>query len=434
MSAAPSATSASPLARLPFFYGWVVVAVAFVTMAIGVNTRTAFSLLFPPILEEFGWSQAETVAAFSLGFLVSGAVSAVLGMAMDRFGPRWVVPFGATLVAAGMALATLATRPWHLYLTLGVLVVGGSVIFSYIGHSMFLPLWFVRRRGLAIGIAFSGVGVGSILLFPWLQYIIDVAGWRQASWALAALLMLVVFPLNLILQRHRPERYGLRPDGDPPAEAPAPDPALANPAQPPPPEVDWTLGRAVRSAPFWWLAVGFFCALVAWYMVQVHQTKYLVEIGFSAQTAAFALGLVGLTGIVGQIGLGYFSDRVGREWAWTLAALGFAACYALLLVMGTYPSPVLMYLMVASQGILGYGLASIFGAIPAEIFQGRSFATIFGVLAIPVTFGAAFGPWLAGVVKDFSGSYTPAFWVGMAVSLFSIACVWFAAPRKGPVR
>ncbi len=186
------------LSRLPFFYGWVVVGVAFITLAIGVNTRTAFSLLFLPILAEFGWERGTTAAAFSIGFAASALFSPFIGVFMDRLGPHVVLPIGVVMVSAGMALATLVTQPWHLYLTLGVLVVGGSVFMSYIGHSIFLPNWFVRQRGLAIGIAFSGVGIGSIVLFPWLQHFISGAGWRQACWAMAALLLATLLLPNLL--------------------------------------------------------------------------------------------------------------------------------------------------------------------------------------------------------------------------------------------
>jgi MFS family permease len=414
---------------LPFYYGWVVVAVAFVTMAIGVNVRTGFSLLFPPILAEFGWTRGDTAGAFSVGFFVSAALAPPLGYAMDRWGPRWVVPVGALLVGIGLALATLTTRPWHLYLTLGVLVVGSTVILTYTGHAMFLPHWFVRRRGLAIGIAFSGVGVGSILIFPWMQAIIAAAGWRQACWVLAALMLAVVLPLNFLLQRKQPAELGLLPDG-------AAQPRAASSGAPPRPAAAgaWTFRRAMRSAPFWWLVVADFFAMIAWYTVQVHQTKYLIEIGISPTAAAFALGLVGLTGIAGQIGLGHFADRIGTEWAWTLGAMGFVVCYVLLLALQRYPSVWLVYLMVAAQGGLGYGIASVFGSIPAQIFQGRAYASIFGILSLAISLGAGLGPWLGGVLQDRFGSYTPAFWLGLVSSAIAIAGVWIAAPSKGPVR
>src|SRR5262249_384433 len=121
-----------------------------------------------------------------------------LGRAMDRWGPRLVLPGGAVLVCAGLALATLTSEPWHLYMTLGVLVAGGARGVGYTGQAFFLPNWFVRRRGLAMGIAFSGVGIGSVALFPWLQRMIDARGWRAACWTLVAILAVVVIPLNAV--------------------------------------------------------------------------------------------------------------------------------------------------------------------------------------------------------------------------------------------
>ena len=113
--------------RWPCFYGWVIVAVACITMGIGVNTRTAFSLLYPPLVTEFGWERGVTAGAFSVGFIAATLVAPWLGMLMDRVGPRVVLPLGVLLVSSGMGLATLVRHPWHLYLTVGVLVVGGSV-------------------------------------------------------------------------------------------------------------------------------------------------------------------------------------------------------------------------------------------------------------------------------------------------------------------
>jgi MFS family permease len=414
--------------RLPFFYGWLIVAVVFVSMGIGVNARTAFSLLFPPILAEFGWDRGVTAGAFSFGFLVSAIMSPLLGRMMDRVGPRAVMELGVLLMASGLLLAPLTTEAWHLYATLGVLVGGGSVCLGYSGQSLFLPNWFVRRRGLATGIAFAGVGVGSIVLLPIGQWIIDGAGWRAACWGLGLLAVVVLGPINLLL-RKRPEDIGLLPDGEP---APNPNDAAkpSNVVDPAWAAVDWTLARAVSTARFWWIALGYFCGLYAWYAVQVHQTKYLIEIGFTSAAAAWALGLVSLVGIPGQIALGHISDRIGREWVWTVSALGFAACYVALLLLQLFPSPVLLYAMVIAQGTLGYGLTSVFAAIVAEIFQGRHYGTIFGTLMLSAITGGALGPWATGALFDAYGDYTLAFSLGIAVSIVSILAVWRAAPRK----
>jgi MFS family permease len=281
--------------------------------------------LFPPILDEFHWDRGVTAGAFSFGFVISAFISPTIGRMMDRFGPRAVTELGTVSMAAGFLLAPFTTQPWHLYLTLGVLVGGGSVCLGYAGQSLFLPNWFVRSRGLAIGLAFSGVGLGSITLLPWVQSVIIGAGWRDACRALGLLILIVLTPINLLL-RKRPEDMGLLPDGDaaPLSSAPA---RISNVVDPYWASIDWTVRRAVRTARFWWLALGYFGALYAWYAVQVHQTKYLQEIGFTANRSAWALGLVSLIGVAGQISLGHVSDRIGREWIWAVSMLGFVICF-----------------------------------------------------------------------------------------------------------
>src|SRR3954449_10309852 len=198
--------------RLPFYYGWVIIVVAFVTMAIGVTARTAFSLLLPPLIDEFGWDRGFVAGAFSFGLLVSAALSPVAGRVMDRYGSRVVIGAGVCMMAAGLLAAPRIREPWQLYVTLGVLVGAGANLMSFTAQSLFLPNWFVRRRGLAIGIAFSGVGIGAIVLLPWLQTIIGRDGWRASCRTMGLLVLFVLGPLNLLLWR-RPEDIGLLPDG-----------------------------------------------------------------------------------------------------------------------------------------------------------------------------------------------------------------------------
>ena len=415
--------------RLPFFYGWVIVAVAFVTMGVGVNARTAFSLLFPPILDEFGWERGVTAGAFSFGFLVAAVTSPFLGRLMDRRGPRIVIEIGVSLLAAGLILACMIREPWHLYATLGVLVGGGSICLSYTGQALYLPNWFVRRRGLAMSLAFSGVGVGSIILLPRLQTLIERAGWRAACWWMGVLVLVLLAPLNLLLKK-RPEDLGLEPDGDRLSRDMAVGSRTAKVVPPGRVAVEWTLARSVRTARFWWIAVGYFSALYAWYAVQVHQTKYLVEIGFSPAYAGWALGAVSFVAVPGQIALGHLSDRIGREWVWTIGNLGFALCYLALLLLRHAPIPMLVHFMIIAQGLLGYGLVSVIGAIPADIFEGAHYGTIFGSLMLASIVGGAAGPWATGVMYDATGSYTVAFGIAIGCSALSAVTIWAAAPRK----
>jgi len=414
--------------RLPFFYGWIIIAVTFVTMAIGVNARTAFSLFFPPIIDEFGWERGITAGAFSFGFVASAVVSPLIGRLMDALGPRSVMELGVALMAGGLLLAPLTTQPWHLYLTIGVMVGAGSICLGYSGQSLFLPNWFNQRRGLAIGLAFAGVGIGSVTLLPWVQLMIDRSGWRTACTAMGLLVLVVLAPINLLL-RKRPEDLGLQADGDAAPSASSAKP-VSNVVDPDWAGTDWTLKRALATARFWWLAVGYSGGLYVWYAVQVHQTKYLLDIGFSPSVAVWSLGAVSLLGIPGQILLGHVSDRVGREWIWTTSCAGFAICFAALIALPHYPTLLLVYVMVFAQGALGYGLTSIMGAVVTEIFQGKHYGSIFGTIMMVALGGGAAGPFVTGVLHDLSGSYMLAFMIDIAVSGVSALAIWQASPGK----
>lgn len=420
------------LARsLPFFYGWLIIAIAFASMALAVNARTSFSLVYPPILDEFGWDRADTAGAFSFGFLVSAALSPLLGRAMERFGPVPVMEAGALASGFGMLLASQASSLWEFYLSLGLLVGLGSVCLGYTGHGLFLSAWFERRRGLAISIAYAGAGAGSILLLPVMQELIDTAGWRHACLTLGVLILVVLVPLNLLVRR-RPSDLGLQPDGDPVQVRGLPGARRTRSVDPAWTSVEWTLSLAIRTRRFWWIALGYASALFVWYAVQVHQTRYLLEVGFEATVAAWALGVVSLAGVPGQIALGWLSDRVGRELVWAIGCAGFVVCCLLLIALAHWPVLPLLGLMVLVQGIIGYGVTSVFGAIPADVFEGPHYGPIFGTLSLIAITGGALGPWLTGLIHDAAGSYLPAFAMGAVVSALAAFAIWRAAP--GAVR
>lgn len=408
---------------LPFYYGWAIVACAFATMAVGVNARTAFSLLYPAILNEFGWSRGETALAFTMGFLFAAVLGPFTGLALNRFGPRIVMPAGSLMMAGGFVGTTYVSEPWMLYPTFGVLVLGGSTILGYIGHGATLPLWFQRRRGLAVGLAFAGVGAGAVTLLPLAEEIIRTQGWREACWTIAAIVLGLLAPLNLIVQRRRPADLGLQPDG---AATPPPN-ADGSAATPP---AGPTLAQAMATPSFWFFALAAFAMLWNWYAVQVHQTQYLLDIGFDPMTAGLALSLVSVCGVAGQINGGWMADRIGREGAWTIGCLGFAVCYVCLILMREAPSDVLLWAMVAAQGLVGYGLTAVFAAAPADLFNGRNYSTIFGMLSVFSSLGGGAGPYVTGLLFDIDGNYDRAFALAIGWAAISIAAMWAAAPRR----
>ena len=146
--------------------------------------------------------------------------------------------------------------------------------------------------------------------------------------------------------------------------------------------------------------------------------------------AAWALGIVSLAGVPGQIIFGHVSDRIGREWTWAIGCAGFAVCYAALLALQAGTTPVLLYTMVLAQGFLGYSATAVLGPVVAEIYEGPHFGTIFGTLMLAAIGGGAAGPWITGLLHDHTGNYAAAFWIALGLSIVSAVAIFIAAPRK----
>ncbi|MBW1646463.1 MAG: MFS transporter, partial [Deltaproteobacteria bacterium] len=311
--------------RLPFYYGWLIVAVSFVTLGLSFGVWYSFSVFFVAIIRDFGWERAATASIFSF-FVITHYLSATgAGILVDRYGPRWVIPAGAAILAAALLLSSRAASLPQFYLTYGVGAAVGISLMGFVPHATLLPRWFARRRGLAVGLAMAGIGVGMLFIPPGMQRLIAAHGWRQA-YVVLALLMLPAIPLNLFCQRRDPAAVGERPDGEQ-------DPAAAAAAKNTPSSqlvvvdrewaaTEWTAARALGTRRFWLLAAGFFCGPFAIQGTLLHTVACLVDHGIRPQSAAAIFGLLGICGAVGKVLLGFLADRWLRE---TASSIGMAA-------------------------------------------------------------------------------------------------------------
>lgn len=412
------------------FYGWVVVAVAFVCLGMAYTVQNSFSIFFVAILDEYGWDRASTALAFSVFTLVYGLGSPVTGALVDRLGPRVVVPLGAVILSAGLFACSRVSEPWHLYAAYGLVTAIGVNALGTIVNVAVLSNWFQRQRGIAIGLAASGIGVGMLILVPIMQYIIGAHGWRTAYLTFAALVLVTLPAIGIMFHRHRPEDMGLLPDGRA-ADAETDDQRR--------PEVrvvdqewvahDWTTTAAASTRRFWLLFASVLSAMVALQVVMVHQAAYLKDQGFDPMLAASAVALVGIFGSLGKICWGTLSDRWGREAAYSLGVGSLIVGVFVLSLTTDVSRPWVVYAYTALFGI-GYGVfAPLFPAAAADLFQGRRFASIYGALCVGSGSGSALGSWVGGQVFDSSGSYNMAFAIAGAAAVLSIAGFWLAGPR-----
>ncbi|MBN2809127.1 MAG: MFS transporter [Deltaproteobacteria bacterium] len=417
----------------PFYYGWIIVATSFITLGVAFGIWYSFSVFYIAIIKDFAWTRATTAGIFSL-FTISHYLCAFLaGWLIDRFGPRLVIPAGALWLTTALILLAKAQNLFDFYLLYGILAAIGVSLIGFVPHATFLPRWFVKRRGLALGLAMAGVGVGMLIVPPTVQHIISIHNWRYAYRTLA-ILVLFIIPLNLFFQRRDPQQIGLLPDGAPQPQEPLRrstaeaqnnivilDQSWA--------DTEWTSRKALRTKRFWFLAGGFFMGPFAIQGVLLHAVAGLVDGGMSAAMAASIFGLLGICGSVGKITLGFSGDRWNRETANTIGMA--AATIGVLALAGiALQKQLLPYIFAIGFGF-GYGAAApLFPSIAADIFQGRHFGRIFGLLSLNLGFGGAAGAWFSGFIFDHSGSYLTAFFFDIIALWLSCLCFWLAAPRR----
>jgi len=435
--------------RFPFFYGWVIVGIAALTLTLIYGVRYAFSVFYVSILDEFGWSRAATATIFSANVIVYGVTAPLFGTLLDRFGPRRLLPLGAALISLATVASSVADQIWHFYILFGVMVGLGSSAAGYVCHAAIISNWFLRYRATALGIAMSGGGA-AFLVAMLVQPLIAQFGWRQAYVILGVTVGVILIPATALFQRLRPQDLGLSPDGVPVMSAnPAPPPKGGTPtshqvaatrvAAPmrDPLVVDqvwvateWTLGRALRTRRLWLLFVASFLLWgIGLNLVLAHQVAYAVTAGYSPMLAASVFGLYGVANVLGNL-CGFISDRLGREETYTLAAASaILALVALILAADPAREPFL-YLYVILFGPAFGILGPTITAAMADLFGGPNFGAINGFVTAGFGLGGSLGPWLGGYIFDATDSYQLAFTISAVALGFACLLVWLAAPRR----
>ncbi len=418
------------------YYGWIVVAISFITMAIVSPAWFSFSLFYPPILQEFGWSRASTAGAYSINLIINAIVSPFVGLLIDRYGPRLVMPIGALILAAGFIGASRMNQLWHYYVWFGVVAAFGFCAVQVVPNTTIVSNWFTRNRATALGIVMGGIGLGRLVLFPLIQFFISRYGWRVAYVALGAMIACLVAPLILIFQRHKPADKGLEDHEE--VSTGAQD--VAATAGTPRRELlivdrvwaatDWKLRKAAKTYRFWALALLIAVYSGGLFLISVQLVAYLTAAGFSSIVAASFIGLQGLLSSGGNFIGGILSDRIGREKSLTLSIAIFVIGIFILSLVESYPSTLLLYAYVVFFGA-GFGMAfPAIMAASADLFQGEHYGSIFGAMNCIGGIGGAFGAWLGGFLYDKTGSYPTLFAVTIGAIAFSTIFIWSARPSK----
>ncbi|MCK4222401.1 MAG: MFS transporter, partial [Dehalococcoidia bacterium] len=413
-------------------YGWVVLAVIFVIMVLGYAIRNSFSVFYPTIIEEFGWERGSTALMFSIALLVYGSMAPVAGSLVDRFQPKFVIAAGACITGAGIALCSLATTQWQLYLFYGIMSAAGLSLMGFTPLVTIISSWFVTNRGLVFGIMNAGFGT-SLISASIVQLLISHYGWQTSYVIIGIFSAAVIIPLSLIFIRRHPqkEEHPARTEQQPTSGPEDTNPthktgSLASSWA----GVDWTVRRAMKTYQFWFLILTCFCHQgFAEQIAIAHQVYFYRDAGYEPMQAATFYSVFGIAFVAGNLG-GHFSDRFGRERVYIPGCLLGAGAACLLLLIQDTSQPWMPFLTAVCLGLgLGATVPTFFAAV-ADLFQGRHLGMIQGSMIMSFSAGGAISPWLAGFLHDRTGSYHVAFYIVLASLLTAAVLMWLVAPRK----
>ena len=321
------------------FYGWRIVAVAFLAHCITIGcVFYGFGVFFHPLAEQFGWTRAEISWGFSLTSILGVVISPILGMAVDRYGPRPVQLFGAVLLGAGFLALSRIESLWHFYACMGLLVAVGSAALGPISSNTAVASWFVRRRGRALGFSTAGLSMGGVVFVPLVSFLIQSFGWRSAFVTLGLVVFLIGIPPIALWMRRSPESMGLRPDGDvlSPDEVPGRIEAEL--------EKSMTVREAIRTAEFWRMAFAFSMTVGGLSAVLLHLVPYLIDQGMDPTRASWVLCATAGVGVIGKLGFGVLLDRFEQRKV-AIGCFALQACGVALLFFVAKPGILVAYVL-----------------------------------------------------------------------------------------
>ena len=386
-----------------------------------------FSLFVKPLETDFGWSRGEIMAAFTVFFLAVGVASPFIGRVVDRYGVRGVISIGAFMTGLGFVFLSLTNNLWHFYIGWAVVGVGMAAI-ATVPASAAVSNWFKKRRGLAIGIMSTGIGMGGFAMAPLTGgYLIPNFGWRTSYLALALLTWVLIIPLASLVIRTKPADMGLYPDGIEDPEAADMTKALLSASE------GLTLKMALATSTFWLIAVSF---LTAGGFSQIgiiqSQVPYLEDIGFPIAAAAGALSGVGLGSAIGKFGFGWLCDLISAKYACSIG-LGLQLLGILIFMSVTPASPVSIIWLYAI--IFGLGVGSWLPTLSMLIstnFGLASYGAIFGAVTLALNIGGATGPLMAGYMYDVMNTYRWAFIIFLILYVAAIPAILVSRRPKSP--
>jgi len=409
------------------FYGYWIVGCAFSFSFIQTGCGlAAFSLFTKPLQADLGWGRGGIMIAFTIFMVIQGVLGPLVGRVVDRYGVKRVIGIGAMVTGLGFVLLSQISNLWEFYLSYTVVGIGMTAI-GPIPASAVVSNWFERKRGLAIGIMSSGVGIGTLVVSPLIGgYFIPNLGWRASYLALALITWVVLIPLALWVVKTKPADMGLYPDG-----IEAPKAVNVTPASPSAASGQ-TLKTALATPTLWLISTVFLLSCFSLSGVMQNQVPHLQDIGFPAVTAATVLGVVGLGSAIGKLGFGWLCDRIPAKYACAIGLM--LQMVSIIIFISVEPaSPMAIIWLYAI--IFGLGIGSWLptsSILTSTNFGLANYGAIYGVVNLFLHTGTATGPLLAGYMYDAMNTYHWAFIILLTLYAVTLPAILVLRRPKSP--
>jgi len=385
------------------YYGWIVVGITALTLLVASGVRAASGVLITPLESDLGWSRSSISFAISVGLVLYGLAGPLGGALMDRYGPKRLMLAGLVLTTLSSIVTAASSALWQFTAVWGALGgLGTGVVAAVLGAAV-ANRWFVKRRGLAIGIFGAATSAGQLIFIPLLIWIVNGSGWRGAVILLGIATAVLLGPV-LLLMRDAPSDLGLRPLG-----------GTDEPAAPQMVRAGSVMRGAVRVPEFWLLAGSFFiCGASSTGLIGTHFLPHSTDEGISERTAAVVLAIMGGMNFVGTIASGWLTDRYDPR--------KLLASYYIFRGMSLFMLPFVSSAQGLAVFAIFFGLDYIATIPPtvsltADIFGRRNIGTVFGWIFAAHMIGAALAAWLGGVARDALGDYQVAFLTAGAIAI-----------------
>jgi len=385
--------------RSKYFYGWVIVAVCTLMLAIAYGLIYSYSVFFKPLAEHFNWDRATVSGVYSASLVIRGGFSIFVGWLADRYGPVKITVFCGFMIGLGLLLTSQVSELWQLYAAYAIIeAIGLSGAFGI--ATAVTSRWFTRNRGFALGIVSSGVGVGTLLIVPGAERLIKIFNWSEAYLIFGIISGVVMIAIAFLLKT---SPYNIQPNKSSSLQTP---------------QVEISLGKAIRSPKMILLILVFGFIFFCVQMIIVHLYNYATDIGVDPLIAASLVATIGVLSIAGRLIMGFGSDKLGNFNILIICCTLLIISFVLLIFAKS------LWVLYIFAVLFGFAYGGEVPQIPlflGKFFGTKALAALTGVILFVSNIGGALGPLIAGKIFDLDASYKWAFILGAVIGLGSLS-------------